>query len=400
MFKDLFGVEWIFLKMVQTFGFFVALSFLAANVIMIKELKRKQKLGLVESKKEKIWIGRMSGWDQYFYSALTGFILGWKILYAVLNMSIVSNNPQEFILSFQGSVVYGILGAILLVGYRYYTENKEKLAEPYEEEKDIQPFELMGNITLIAAVTGFLGAKIFHHLENWDEFMENPIGALTSPFSGLTFYGGLIFGAIGVLWYARKNGIKPLHMLDVGAPAMMLSYATGRIGCQMSGDGDWGIVNTAVKPNWMSFLPDWMWSYNYPNNVNNVCNPYTGAEQLMHPCNWAETPYLIAPVFPTPFYETVVCLLLFGVIWYFRKRIKVAGVLFGVYLILNGLERFFIEKIRVNTEYHILGMNITQAEIISFSFILIGAIGIYVLTKRSKQNPSEPKDVVTEKQTE
>ena len=85
--------------------------------------------------------------------------------------------------------------------------------------------------------------------------------------SGLTCYWGLICGALGVIWYTRKHKIPLLPLLDVGAPAMMLAYGVGRIGCQLSGDGDWGIVNTYPKPGWMSFLPDWMWSFNFPRNV-------------------------------------------------------------------------------------------------------------------------------------
>lgn len=389
MFADLFGVHWLPLKFVQTFGFFVALSFLAANYIMTIELKRKEKEGILTSVKTVFYEGKMGSLADYLTTALTGFLLGWKILYAFLNLAEVAQNPQQFILSSSGSVLYGLSIAAALVLWKYYTESKEKLADPVKHEKDLHPFELMGNFTILAAVFGFLGAKIFHHLENWDDFIADPWGAITSPFSGLTFYGGLIFGAVAVLWYAAKNNINWKVMLDVGAPAMMLAYAIGRVGCHMSGDGDWGIVNTSAKPGWMGFLPDWFWSYNYPNNVNQVCNPFTGADAAMHSCNWEETPYLIAPVFPTPLYETIVCLLLFGVIWYFRKKMKHAGVLFFFYLMLNGFERFFIEKIRVNTKYHIFGMEITQAEIISFIFILTGILCMYVLSRDKNKKQSE-----------
>lgn len=384
LFFDLFGVQWLPLKFVQTFGFFVAISFLVSSYVMAIELKRKEKEGLLQSEQVTFWEGKMSSPFDFLATAFTGFLFGWKIIYAFLNLEVVSNNPQEFILSGQGSILLGILAAALFTGYKYYSENKTKLAEPILKSKEVHPYELMGNVTIIAAVSGFLGAKIFHHLENWADFWADPWGAITSPFSGLTFYGGLIFGAIAVLWYAKKHGIHWKIMLDVGAPTMMLAYALGRVGCHMSGDGDWGIVNLAAKPNWMSFLPDWMWSYNYPNNVNQVCNPYTGVEAALHQCNWAETPYLIAPVFPTPFYETIACLLLFGVIWAFRKKIKTPGVLFFFYLILNGFERFFIEKIRVNTKYSIGSIQITQAEIISAVFVLIGISTILFLVKSAK----------------
>ena len=89
-------------------------------------------------------------------------------------------------------------------------------------------------------------------------------------------------------------------------------------------------------------------------------------------------------VYPTPFYEIIMATLIFAFLWTIRKRIKVAGALFFVYLTLNGVERFFIEKIRVNTEYNILG-GITQAEIISSSLVLIGVAGCFYLFRNSKQ---------------
>ena len=94
-------------------------------------------------------------------------------------------------------------------------------------------------------------------------------------FSGLTFYGGLICGGAAVLYIANKHGIKPLTMLDIGGPGMMLSYGIGRIGCQMSGDGDWGIDNLSPKPHWLSWAPDWMWAFKFPHNVNDVGDEHT-----------------------------------------------------------------------------------------------------------------------------
>jgi prolipoprotein diacylglyceryltransferase len=176
-------------------------------------------------------------------------------------------------------------------------------------------------------------------------------------------------------------------MLDIGGPAMMLSYATGRIGCHVSGDGDWGIVNTAPKPNWLSWAPDWSWAYNYPNNVNRECNPYTeGTQEYLDNmfCNFNETPYLIANVFPTPLYEIIVCGLFFGILWFLRKKINVAGMLFGIYMIMAGFERFWIEKIRVNTVLDFIGMKVTQAEIIS-TLLMLGGVAMIIYAKKHHQ---------------
>jgi prolipoprotein diacylglyceryltransferase len=271
------------------------------------------------------------------------------------------------------------LGGIIIAAISYYLkwrENKaHKLSTPKTIEKTIHPYELVGNMTMIAAVSGIIGAKIFHNLENMDIFLADPVGQLLS-FSGLTFYGGLIAGAISVIWYAKKYNINTKYLIDSAAPGLMLAYGVGRIGCQMSGDGDWGIDNLAPKPEWMSFLPDWMWSYTFPHNVINAGIPIEG-------CTGNFCMELANPVWPTAFYEVVMSLAIFGLLWAMRKHIKVPGALFFIYLAFNGVERFFIEKIRINTEYNILG-GITQAEIISFCLVLTGIIGATYLYKNKK----------------
>jgi prolipoprotein diacylglyceryltransferase len=155
-------------------------------------------------------------------------------------------------------------------------------------------------------------------------------------------------------------------------PTMMFAYAAGRVGCQVSGDGDWGIVNLKPKP--FSWLPDWLWAYNYPHNVIGEGVPIKG-------CTGPYCNQLIPPVYPTPLYEIIVCLGLFFLLWFSRKKIKVSGQLFGLYLFLNGLERFFIEMIRVNTRYDFLPFKPTQAELIALLLIISG---ILVFTKAKK----------------
>ena len=106
------------------------------------------------------------------------------------------------------------------------------------------------------------------------------------------------------------------------------------------------------------------------------------------PAFWEPYCYqLSTPVWPTAFYEVVMATLIFAFLWTIRKYINVTGVLFCTYLTLNGIERFFIEKIRVNTKYDILG-GITQAEIISFCLILIGVLGCFYLFRNAKQAQS------------
>ena len=145
----------------------------------------------------------------------------------------------------------------------------------------------------------------------------------------------------------------------------------------MSGDGDWGIENLSPKPEWMHILPDWMWSYTFPHNVINAGIPIEG-------CVGNFCMQLAHPVWPTAFYETIMSFIIFGILWLIRQQIRIPGVLFFIYLIFNGIERFIIEKIRINTEYNILG-GTTQAEIISFCLFISGILGSIYLIKNNKK---------------
>lgn len=359
---------------IQSYGFMVAMAFLAGAWVIVNEFKRKEKEGKLPATDKKEWIGKPATWQELSISGVIGFIIGFKLVYAIFNYSAFVDNPQHFILSGEGSFLGGLL---FLAGSVYLTwrdKNKQKLAKPRLETKIMHPHEHTGNILMVAAVFGIIGSKIFHNLENWDELMANPMEALLS-FSGLSFYGGLVFGALSVIYYAQKQGIKVLHLADVAGPALAVGYAVGRMGCQISGDGCWGVENTAAAPSWM---PEWLWSSHYPNNVIN-------AGERIAECAGKHCHALVNPVFPTPIYETTIMLFIFLILWVIRKRVTIPGMLFAIYLVLAGFERFFIEKIRVNNVYHILGAEITQAEIISTFSVLLGVAGIIFLYKKKEQ---------------
>lgn len=376
--KDLFGLNLPFLKMIQSFGFFVAIAFLVASYFWTKELKRKEEEGILKPEKIKVLKGAKATNSELIVSAIFGFFIGYKLVFIALNFSEFLENTQGYILSSEGNLMGAILGAGIAAYSKFREHDKNKLDKPIWVEEIMHPHQHVGNMSLIAAFFGIIGAKIFHNLENWDEFMSDPVGALLS-FSGLTMYGGLIVAATALIIYGKKNKIPATHLVDSSAPSLMIGYAIGRIGCHVSGDGDWGIDNIAPKPDWLSWAPDWVWSYDYPHNVNSV------GERIINCFGDRYCYHLMPSVFPTPFYETIMCALLFVLIWGIRKQIKAPGVLFSIYLMLNGVERFFIEKIRVNTLYNVNGFEFTQAELISTILFFLGLIGIFYFHKREKE---------------
>jgi prolipoprotein diacylglyceryltransferase len=415
LFKDAFGWNLPALKIVNSFGFCVAVAFLTAAWILIKELKRREAAGIFSYKEVTITAGESAGTVELILHFVLGFLLGYKIL-GVFIIKGAMNDPQEFIFSKQGSLPAGVLLGLFFTGLKWWEKNKSKLPKPEKRIVRIWPSDRVGDITIIAAIAGFIGAKIFDNLENWDRFMEDPIGNLFSP-SGLTFYGGLILASLALWYYFRKNKISFIKIADASAPSLMLAYAIGRIGCHIAGDGDWGIINSAfvsnadgsvqvatsstsfnrtltenasfylsqfgslnvpqasVKP--VLGLPNWLFAYSYPHNVNNEGIPLFG-------CTWDNyCNHLPLPVFPTPLYEIVISFILFGILWSLRKKFTTPGRLFAVYLILNGIERFLIEHIRVNSRYHFFGLNPTQAEIISIGLITAGLV-LYTYAPRFK----------------
>ena len=430
VFKDWFGLKWHGLSFLNTFGLMVAMGFVTAAIVLSKELQRKEKQGLLSPREEMITVGKPASIAELFINALVGFIFGYKIIGLFFNKA-PEVNPQDYIFSSSGNILGGLLLAGLLAWFKWYDKNKQKLKEPESRNVRIWPHDRVGDIIILGLVFGIIGAKLFDNLENWSDFVKDPIGRLFSA-SGLTFYGGLILAAIAICWYASKKGIKVIHLVDAAGLALLLAYAVGRIGCQVSGDGDWGVFNSAYVVNaegkvveaapgdyenqlnknaayflkgevfnkdsalvqvtdrvyeslekvphksfkGPSFLPVWMFAYTYPQNVNK-----DGVQ--MKDCDEEHCRALPQPVFPTPFYETVICTLLFLILWSIRKRIQVPGVMFGIYLILNGIERFTVELIRVNNTYSFFGLHPTQAEIISAALVLAGIILIIIVKRKA-----------------
>ncbi len=436
IFKDWFGVEWHRLRYLHTFGLMVAIAFLVAAWILTLELKRKEKQALLLPREETITVGKPATWWDLLLSALTGFLFGYKLL-GLLFSKPDDVDPQQYIFSAAGSWVAGLLTAVVLAALKWWEKNKQSSREPETRSVRIWPHDRVGDIVVIALITGIIGAKFFDAFENWDDFVRDPLARLFSA-GGLTFYGGLLVAAVAVAFYAVRKNIRLVHLVDAAAPALMIAYAVGRIGCQISGDGDWGIYNSAyltdadgksvpaqvqeyearlkqyetyflrgavadpgkatltqvtdrIYPSLEAvphraltapgFLPVWVVAYAYPRNVNNDGIVLAAVEEDHNRA-------LPLPVFPTPLYETVLCTLLFLVLWGIRKQIKTAGMLTGIYLVMNGAERFLIEQIRVNNQLHWLGMKITQAELIASGLMLAGVL-VMIWAKSRRPQSSE-----------
>ncbi|RYD56382.1 MAG: diacylglyceryl transferase [Sphingobacteriales bacterium] len=404
--------EW--LSIFKTFGFLVALAFMAAAITLTSELKRKESEGLLTPSFETIEIGHPASANDLLWASLLGFFIGFKLGGIFGNAAQISPNPMGYIFSLQGNWLTGIAGALILAYSKYSEKRKHQLPQPEQKRVAVYPHQRVGEFVVIAAVGGILGAKIFNAFETWDSFVKDPIGSLLSP-SGLTFYGGLIVATVALYFYSKKYSIPFKHLADAAAPGLMLAYGVGRLGCHFAGDGDWGIFNSAYitgidgklhlatiadfkqrlneaapyftsnfgslattphsfapAPSW---LPDWIYAMNYPHNVNNE-------GVMLNNCVGNYCYVLPVGVFPTALYEAAMGVGIFAILWAVRKKLKYGWQMFGLYLIFNGLERFFIEKARVNYKYDWGFIHPTQAEIISALLVIIG---IVILVYKRKQ---------------
>lgn len=403
--KELFGLEIPLLGLLKSFGFMVAMAFLAAGIVLTKELKRKEELELLPFTIEDLIIRKKVQWTDYLISGVLGFVIGYKVIGMFLNYQDAMADPLSYLTTGKGHMMSGILLSLGLLVWKAYEDYQQRKFGTEHKKVKMFPRHRVGDIAVIAAIGGFTGAKIFNAFETWDQFIQDPLASLLSS-SGLTFYGGLIVATAALWYYSRKIKMDFRHLCDAAAPALILAYGIGRLGCQISGDGDWGIYNSAyitneqgkVVENTKSFpeqlalhhehvyrqfdpkddiphksfhapkwLPVWMVAYNYPNNVNNIGEPLAG-------CQGTYCSVLPIPVFPTPIYEFLMGLIIFGILWRLRKKWQIPLSMFSVYLIFNGIERFLIEQIRVNYKYNWGFMQPTQAEIIAVAIMAAGIL--------------------------
>jgi phosphatidylglycerol---prolipoprotein diacylglyceryl transferase len=205
-----------------------------------------------------------------------------------------------------------------------------------------KPVDWAYEIVAAALIGGLIGARAYWLAQNHGSLsLGNIFGG-----TGLIWYGGLAGGIIAVLSWAKWRGFLTLALVDMAGPALALGYAIGRIGCQVSGDGDYG------KP-W-----DGPWAMGYPHGT-----VPTAPGETVH---------------PTPIYETLVMGLAAFFLWQLRDRVR-PGVLFALYLVIAGAERFLIEFLRRNED---VALGLTAAQLESVGLIVVGALWLLAVIRR------------------
>ncbi len=208
----------------------------------------------------------------------------------------------------------------------------------------------------IAGLAGLVGAKLYHALQDPRTWRTELISRY-----GFAWFGGFLGGFVALVFLARHYRVPVLAFMDVCSPAAAVGYAIGRIGCLLSGDGDYGIPTN---------LP-WAMSFPKPATV-----PTTGpwdSESHSGVCNRFGLPENCT-VHPTPLYEFFIWTVIAVILWRIGKRTlngEAPGKVFSGYLILTGVARFLIEFIRINPRSFFGMSNAQTASLVS---IILGIV--------------------------
>ena len=271
------------------------------------------------------------------------------------------------IFGFSFHPVINSYGFMLMVAFYscYYFLNKDLKRLGYNPS-------LAGDIVFAAAVGGIIGSRVYFLLENFEQFLNDPIGMIFSG-GGLVFLGGLLGGFLAVTYVIKKNNLRWGIFADLVAPLLILGYAIGRVGCLLVGD-DYGLPTRLA------------WGIEFPNGIP----PSTyRIFQTQYP--WVDlsgfTPGVLK-VHPTQIYETLIGLGIFYYLYQKRTSVKVAGSLFFTYLVMAGAERFMIEFLRINQKY-LFGLS--GAQVISLIMISIGLWFLYNPLDQKQGHATEKK---------
>ena len=207
-----------------------------------------------------------------------------------------------------------------------------------------KPVDWAYEMAFAALIGGLVGSRLYYVIQNYDQVKHDLLGSLFSG-SGLVWYGGVIGGAIAVIAWAKWRGMLSVALLDLACVPLAMGYAIGRIGCQVSGDGDYGKVSN---------LP---WAMGYPHGTV----PTAPGVKVQ----------------PTPIYETVAMGFVAWWLWRMRDEFR-PGALFAFYLVLSGTERLLVEFIRRN---HRIFLGLTAPQLESVALIVGGAVWLFLLSR-------------------
>jgi phosphatidylglycerol:prolipoprotein diacylglycerol transferase len=233
----------------------------------------------------------------------------------------------------------------------------------------------------ITGLAGLAGSRLYHLLESPAEFFADPWPQLFSTM-GFAFVGAIIGGFLALIFLARRFRISPLLMLDVASPAAAIGYGIGRIGCLLSGDGDYGVATNL--PWGMAFrsLQPGSPMLGFIQVDHGALDPSYGRDVGGLPLD------AIVRVHPTPIYEFLVAILIFWILWRLgargMKKHAPNGIVFAAYLVLTGIARYLVEIIRINPRSF---YGLTNAQAASVVSILAG-IALYVYCRKANPAPA------------
>ena len=242
------------------------------------------------------------------------------------------------------------------------------------------------NVTFIALIGGVIGSKLLYVIEEWRTISAMPLSKIFSTdgiFSpaGLTWYGGFILATVIIYFYTRSKKVPFLRVCDAAAPGMTIGYGVARIGCHLSGDGDYGLPVSEF----MSWVP---WGTDYSKGTLPPSIAFRGTDIAQKFGGVVPDNTLCHP---TPMYELVFAIVIFTFLWRKRKSFKQDGKLFGLYLILTGAARLLVEFIRLNPKIFI---GLSEAQVISVVLIILGIVVYY----KAPFGIIEPKEVKPRKE--
>jgi phosphatidylglycerol:prolipoprotein diacylglycerol transferase len=214
-----------------------------------------------------------------------------------------------------------------------------------------KPPDYAYEMAFAALVGGLVGSRLYYVIQNYTQVKHDLLGSLFSG-SGLVWYGGVIGGAAAVIGWAAWRSMLSVGLLDLASVPLAMGYAIGRIGCQLSGDGDYGKVSS---------LP---WAMGYPHGT-------------------VPTPPGVK-VQPTPIYETLAMGIVAWWLWRMRDRFR-PGALFAFYLVLSGVERVLVEFVRRN---HRIAVGLTAPQLESVVLVIAGALWLALLARGGGLGPS------------